>query len=264
MIVLVFTKANQVIIGIGFPTLIATNGHPCINVGNVDGVRIGGILFQAGETNTSALVHWGNTGYAGSASNPGFFYDAFARVGGPTNSNTDQVQADIMVQINSGNVILDNTWFWRADHDVQGQVVNSHNPSYHGLEVNGNDVTVYGLASEHLLHDLVNWNGENGRSYFYQSEFPYDVTQANFGTPGYVAYRVNSNVTNHHAWGTGAYSYFRDSSVTAVNGIATGTSTNVQFIAPFTRYLSGNGGIAHIINGRGNAVNSGNPLAYIC
>jgi len=169
-----------------------------------------------------------------------------------------------MVQINSGNVILDNTWFWRADHDIQGEVTNSHNPNKHGIEVNGADVTVYGLASEHNLQDLVVWNGEGGRTYFYQSEFPYDVTQANFGTPGYVAYRVNSSVTDHHAWAIAAYCYFRDNTVTVQNSISTGTSSNIQFIDSLSVYLSGNGGIAHVIDGKGNAVNSSHRTEYVC
>lgn len=38
------------------------------------------------------------------------------------------------------------------------------------------------------------WNGENGQSYFYQSEFPYDVTQQNYGDRGYVAFKIGDNV----------------------------------------------------------------------
>jgi hypothetical protein len=34
---------------------------------------------------------------------------------------------------------------------------------------------------EHTLGDLLDWQGERGRTYFYQSELPYDVTQANYG-----------------------------------------------------------------------------------
>ncbi len=81
-----------------------------------------------------------------------------------------------MVVINSGNVIYDNTWLWRADHDKGGSVYNSKNPCNTGIVVNGDNVRAYGLASEHTLKDLVLWNGNNGEVYFYQSEFPYDVT----------------------------------------------------------------------------------------
>jgi len=254
------TKPNTVILGIGFPTLISS-GKPVISVGNVDGVRVAGVLIQAGPQNTPSLIKWGDAGYKGSATNPGFLYDIFGRVGGP---DTNQVSADIMVQINSGNVVYDNTWLWRADHGVGGNVVNSQNPCLNGLEVNGDDVTVYSLAVEHELHDLVVWNGERGRTYFYQSELPYDVTQANFGAPGYVGYRVNPKVQNHHTWGAGVYSFFRDSDVTAVDGFQSPTGGGISFVNAFTKYLSGNGQIAHVLNGQGNAVNQASTISYLC
>jgi hypothetical protein len=49
----------------------------------------------------------------------GVMSDVFARVGGP---DSVPVQADVMVSINSSNVIVDNTWLWRADHTVGGLV----------------------------------------------------------------------------------------------------------------------------------------------
>jgi len=72
-----------------------------------------------------------------------------------------------MVIINSSNVIYDNTWLWRADHDVAGNVSDSHNPVTNGLIVNGDDVIAYGLAVEHCLENLVVWNGERGTTYWF-------------------------------------------------------------------------------------------------
>jgi len=43
-------------------TLICDNG-PCIDVGNYDGVRIAGILFEAGEVSSLALLNWGKSGF---------------------------------------------------------------------------------------------------------------------------------------------------------------------------------------------------------
>jgi hypothetical protein len=258
------TRANTVVMGIGMATLISPNGKPAVVVGNVDGVRLGGILFQAGIGSTPAVIQWGETGYAGSASNPGLLFDVFARVGGTNNPATDSVSATSIVVINSGNVVIDNSWLWRADHGVSGNVVNSQNPNQHGLVVNGANVTAYGLASEHQLNDLVQWNGENGRTYFYQSELPYDVTEANFGTPGYVSYRVASGVQNHHVWGAGVYSYFRDNAVTTANGIVTGSSANVVFVNSLTVFLNGLGQITHIINDKGATVNTPGETQYEC
>lgn len=97
-------------------------------------------------------------------------------MGGPNDPNIYQVSTEKMVEINSGNVVLDDLWLWRADHHIGGITKSSQNPTDIGIEVNGDHVTAYGLASEHCLKDLVSWNGNYGKVYFYQSEFPYDVT----------------------------------------------------------------------------------------
>ena len=113
-------KANAVILGLGLATLISTTGKPCIEVGNVDGVRIAGILLQAGETNADSLLKWGSGKYDIASENPGVLSDVFARVGGPDSQWDHPASTRTMVQINSGNVIYDNSWLWRADHDVTG------------------------------------------------------------------------------------------------------------------------------------------------
>jgi hypothetical protein len=52
---------------LGLATLISNTGKPCIEVGNVDGVRVSGILFQSGPIETLDLLKWGEKGYTGSA-----------------------------------------------------------------------------------------------------------------------------------------------------------------------------------------------------
>ena len=49
------TRANTVILGLGFPTLQPTAGNDAMDVADVDGVKIAGILFDAGTTNSAAL-----------------------------------------------------------------------------------------------------------------------------------------------------------------------------------------------------------------
>ena len=75
---------------------------------------------------------------------------------------TGDVKTGNMMQIDSGNVIIDNTWLWRADHDIEGLVYKSRNPVSNGLVVNGDNVVGYGLAAEHTLGDMLQWNGNNG------------------------------------------------------------------------------------------------------
>lgn len=256
------TRDNTVVLGIGFPTLSPTNGNPAIAVGDVNGVRVGGILVEAGRQTSPTLIQWGQSKNFGDSANPGFLYDIFARVGGNNNAGQYQVSANECLTINHKYAVLDNSWLWRADHSVSGEVKNSDNPSFNGLVVNGDFFTAYGLASEHHLRDGIVWNGESGEVYFYQCELPYDVTQQQFGDPGYVGYRVSQNVRNHTAFGVGVYSFFRDYNVAAVTGFSAPSGT--RFIGPFTRYLSGNGQITHVVNNEGATVNAGHPLTYIC
>eukprot|EP01126_Amoeba_proteus_P061068 TRINITY_DN8156_c0_g1_i3.p1 TRINITY_DN8156_c0_g1~~TRINITY_DN8156_c0_g1_i3.p1 ORF type:complete len:379 (+),score=75.47 TRINITY_DN8156_c0_g1_i3:657-1793(+) len=263
---LTITHPNTVILGIGFPTLVPTQGNPLIHVTDVEGVRVAGILFDAGPVKSQNQILWGDSTNFGNPSNPGIAQDLFGRVGGSNNPNVQQVSTVVMVTINQRHVIVDNAWLWRADHDITGGGVYSlDNPSDNGLVVNGDGVVAYGLAVEHQLKDAVVWNGEGGESYFYQCELPYDVNQQNFGDPGYCGYKVGSKVNQHSSWGAGVYCFFRDNIVTVRSAILAPSGGGVSFVHPFTKFLNGNGQINHVLNGLGSPVNiSGAGLSYVC
>ncbi|CAK9096553.1 unnamed protein product [Durusdinium trenchii] len=185
---IVINRSNIVVLGLGFATLVPKKldifeGKAVIEVGAVDGVRLASVFVQAGPQNSSnytkavkALVRWGtpDAPYAGKKENPGFMYDFVARVGGP-----DDVPAGVgtMLEVNNGWVITDNTWLWQADHCKQnsGALCIPQRYSNHCLVVNGDDVHMYGLMAEHSNKDIVVWNGERGKTYFYQSEFKYTM-----------------------------------------------------------------------------------------
>ena len=188
----------------------------------------------------------------------------FARVGGANDPNQQQMKTDVMVQINTSYVIYDNAWLWRADHGITGTIYNSANPVKTGLQVNADHVIAYGLAAEHTLGNLVEWNGEDGHVYFYQSEFPYDVTQENYGNMGYSAYYVKDTVERHYGWGIGVYSYFRDHAVNVQSGIKAPVSSEVKFVDALTVFLNGNGAIDHVIDTQGNTVSGPGQTAYVC
>jgi hypothetical protein len=182
------------------------------------------------------------------------------------------VQADVMVAIYSGHVIVDNTWLWRADHTVSGSVENRANPVQHGLVVAGNDVTAYGLAVEHTLADLTQWTGERGRVFFYQSELPYDVTQNQWGDPGYVGYRVGDGVKDHDAYGVAVYHFFRYGPVESKMAISVPAAVESRMHDSLTMWLAGQGTVDHVLNKKGIPTNSTNPLSdpkightgYVC
>eukprot|EP01083_Nonionella_stella_P202536 739858_1 len=232
------TLPNTVILGIGYPTLMSTNGNSVIEVAdNMSGVRISGLLLQAGPKNTSSLFKFGTTKGQGTGVN--FLYDIWARIGGLNDPSQVQWTADVAVQLNSNNIVLDNAWLWRADHGVSGVVKNAMNPCNVGLQVNGDNVITYSLKVEHTLQNLVEWVGNNGTAYFYQCEFPYDVTQAQYGDAGYNAWRVDNAVTTFNGYGLGIYSYFRDFPVTVKNAIQAPNVAGVNVKNVGTVWLNG-------------------------
>lgn len=125
-------------------------------------------------------------------------------------------------------------------------------------------MTGYGLAAEHTLKDMTIWNGNNGKAYFYQSEFPYDVTQENYGDKSYSAFVVNDNVTNFEGYGLGAYSFFRDHSVEVESGIRAPQKDDVTLTNSLSVFLNGNGGIKHIIDEDGASVLQGQQTEWDC
>jgi hypothetical protein len=249
------TRPDTVVLGLGFPTLVPDNGTPAMLISDVDGVKVGGILFDAGATNSATLLQVGEPGRSTShVGNPLFLYDIFCRAGGASVGKTT-----CMVTINSDDVVGDNFWLWRADH---GRGVGwTVNQNANGLIVNGNNVTFYGLFVEHCQEYQTIWNGNGGRVYFYQSEMPYDPPGAEawrHGTvTGFASYKVADTVTTHEAWGLGVYCVFNRAPVLAENAIETPTGPGIQMRHMVTIRLGGGqrgSGINHVINGAGSPV----------
>jgi len=254
--------SGQVLLGLGLATLVAENPVGAVQVGDgLGGVRVAGVLLEAGDEGPEVLLEWGSKGSSpkGSEVNPGAMHDVFARVCGPDTPANPSTK--VFVRINSGNVIGDNLWLWRADHDVKGLVRNGRCACDTALQVFGNDVTMYGLAVEHTLKDIVSWHGERGRVYFFQSELPYDVSRT-YGEAGYAGYRVDSNVKEHNAWGAGVYHYFRDAAVVVDSGISVPAGLEKNFVSPLATYLNGTGTLRHVINSKGKETSS--RMAAMC
>jgi len=254
------------VLGLGLATLLSQNGATTMTVADVDGVTISGILFDAGSTNSAYQLQVGPTGSsANHAANPTVLHDLFFRVGGATVGKTS-----VSLQINSNNVIGDDFWIWRADHGNGGTVGWTTNTATNGIVVNGANVTIYGLATEHYQQYQTLWNGNGGSVYFYQSEAPYDVpNQSSWtvgGENGYSSYKVANTVTSHQAYGVGVYCYFNvNSAVKLNNAIEVPTSgLNGGMIHDMTTVsLGGVGEITHVIDGFGGAANSSNNVVHL-
>ncbi len=248
------TRSDTIVMGLGYATLQPLNGTSALSLADVDGVKLGGLLIEAGTNNSETLVQIGEPGSRNThAADPIFLWDIFCRAGGAQAGS-----ATCMVTINSHDVVGDNFWLWRADHG-RGAGWTS-NPNKHGLIVNGDHVTLYGLFVEHCQEYQTVWNGNGGRVYFYQSEMPYDPPSQEAwqheGVTGYASYKVADKVTSHEAWGVGVYCVFYAAPVIAENAIETPTAPGVKMHHLVAIRLSGqrNSGIRHVINGTGASV----------
>ena len=139
------TQPDTIVMGLGYPTLIPTNRNPAMVISDVDGVKVAGIIFDAGTTASPSLLEVGTAASSvDHSADPICLYDICSRVGGQFAGTTTNC-----VTINANDVIGDNLWLWRADHGAGSTPYWTENPSQSGLVVNGNNVTIYGLFVEH-------------------------------------------------------------------------------------------------------------------
>jgi hypothetical protein len=255
------TRKGTVIMGLGMPSLMSTNGNAVIEISDVDGVSVCGLLIDAGKISSKILFQAGEPGSGKShEKDPVFLYDIFFRVGGPSEGS-----ATSCMVINSKDVCVDHIWLWRADH---GNGVGwDKNRCANGLIVNGDNVTIYGLFNEHFQEYQTLWNGNNGKVYFYQSELPYDPPTVDSwkhdGVFGYASYKVSENVKNHEAWGIGIYNVFYNAPCILDNAIETPEALESKIHHKIIFWLNGNKEsiVKSIINGKGGAVSVSNRKA---
>ena len=261
-------RRDAVVLGLGFPTLVPDTGMTAMWVGPQPGARIAGLMFDAGPIESPSLLTvgppptGGAVGGAGPSdpSDPTTLSDVFFRIGGATPG-----KAATSLIVNSSGVILDDIWAWRADH---GNGVGwTANTAETGVVVNGDDVTAYGLFVEHYQgYDLV-WNGNGGRTVFFQNEMPYDAPdQASWGhdgVNGYAAYKVADSVVTHEGWGMGSYSNFLNPGVEATRGFEVPVAPGVRLHDVLTVFLSGYGGIDHVVNDTGARVDASNQVTNV-
>ncbi|MEV7723250.1 discoidin domain-containing protein [Streptomyces sp. NPDC087917] len=245
-------RPDTVVLGLGLATLIPDNGVTAMKVADVDGVKLAGFLIDAGPVNSPSLLEVGPAGTTTDhAANPTTVQDVFIRVGG-----AGPGKASAGMVINNHDTIVDHTWIWRADHgDGVGWETNR---SDYGFRVNGDDVLATGLFVEHFNKYDVEWNGERGRTIFFQNEKAYDApNQAavqNGATKGYAAYKVADSVNTHEGWGLGSYCYYNvDPTIRQDHGFEVPVKPGVKFHDLLVVSLGGNGQYEHVINNTGAA-----------
>ena len=263
-------RANTVVLGLGHATLTAVDGAVPVEVADVPGVVVAGLTVDAGTVESPTLMRVGKkNGHSRSrtASNPTTLSDVYFRVGGPHIG-----KADISLEVNSDNVLIDHTWVWRADHGLEGFTAGVNgdtdrwrtNIGRNGVVVNGDNVTATGLFVEHYQEHNVIWNGENGATiFFFQNELPYDPpTQAdwmNGKVEGWAAYKVADSVRRHQLIGGGVYVFNQNNpSIHTENGFEVPQRRGVNLHHILTVNLTA-GTIDHVVNGVGGPAEPSKP-----
>ena len=264
---------NTIVLGTGMATIVADNAEAAIEVADVDGVTVSGLVFDAGtKAKSKYLLKVGdkktNTRHN---DNPTLLQDLFFRVGGTTDKPTT---AENALVINSNDVLNDHFWIWRADHGAGVDWENTR--SDYGMIVNGDHVHMYALLDEHFNKNDVLWNGEYGATYFLQNEKCYDpISQEAWMSHdglvnGYSAYKVSNKVKHHYAVGLGIYNVFintgenrdsKDVQIQLDNPIEVPNAEDVIIENACTQTFAKDDGVLqkfnYIINNVGESVSSG-------
>jgi hypothetical protein len=253
------SRPDTVVLGLGFANLVPQRGNAAVIVASNKGVKLSGLIVDAGPVNSPVLVSVGVPGFgSGTASDPDTIQDVAFRIGG---AETTDVSATASLLDNADNSIIDDVWAWRADH---GNAVGwTQNVAATGLVVTGSNVTAYGLAVEHYQKDEVIWTGQGGTDVFFQNELPYDppsqsAWMASPTQDGYPAFLVTRNVRTFLGYGMGSYVVFTNTPATLFDAEAfqAPTSPGVQFQNVFALWIAGSGGDNSVINGVGGPVTS--------
>ncbi|MBG6180468.1 glycosyl hydrolase family 28-related protein [Arthrobacter sp. CAN_A1] len=255
-------RANTVVLGMGHATLTAVDGATPMRVADVSGVVLAGVTIDGGEVNSPLLLQIGtkngnSSGKKNDPLNPTTLSDVYFRIGGPNVG-----KADVSLEVNSDNVLIDHIWAWRADHGNAGTFGWDISTGRNGVIINGDNVTATGLFVEHYQEYNVIWNGENGRTVFFQNELPYDPPNQEAwqhdGVLGWAGYKVADDVRKHTLWGGGSYVFTNvDPTIHATRGFEVPDTAGVQLNHILTVNL-GAGTIDHVVNNTGAPVSNDN------
>ena len=253
-------RANTVVLGQGFATLVPQRGNAALTVASDVGVKVSGLIIDAGHVKSPALFSLGNAG-AAAAANPDLISDVFFRIGG---AETTATSATVSLLDGAPHSIIDDVWAWRADHG--NDVGWTANVAATGVEVTGADVTAYGLAVEHYQKTEVSWTGQGGTEVFFQNELPYDppsqaAWRQSASSDGYPAFQVGTGVKTFRGYGMGSYVVFIDTKAELHDAAAFAAPkvAGIQFHDVFGVWIAGPGGLDSVVNGVGGPVTSTRP-----
>ena len=122
----------------------------------------------------------------------------------------------------------------------------------------GDEVTMYALFNEHFQGYQTLWEGDGGRTYFYQCESPYDAREQKHYMSedgkrcGFAAYKVAEHVNRHEAVGFGIYDVLFQTNIRIENSVEVPEKPDIRLYHICNNSLSAAGprGIGFIYNGK--------------
>ena len=258
---------DTVVLGTGLATLVPANGQGCMITSGKD-VTVAGLLFDASDSDFLLKVQ----GVSGAQRI--LLADCFFRAGGASDAST---RVGTCLIIEADGVVADNIWTWRADHGHRWREQANQlagvgwdvNMADTGVAVYGDDVTFYGLFSEHFRKNNVYWAGNGGKVIFFQSEIAYDIPAGgDGGSAAQISFVVDENVTSFSGTAMGVYTHFWNGGVVLDCGISVPDSPGVTLSNVVAIALSTNNDshLTNAVNNVGGIVGAGSTqvrvLAY--
>ncbi|KAI0142897.1 glycoside hydrolase family 55 protein [Xylariaceae sp. FL1272] len=272
------------IMGEGFPMLLASGAtfsdmsapKPLLQVGAASGdvgtvQLVDFVVGVQGAAPGVTLIEWN----LASSGTPSGLWDVHSRVGGHTGSNLQVAQCPTApgnAAVNdacigafmlfhatekSGNLYMENTWFWVADHDIEDST-NTQVTIFSGrgvyIESTVGTFWMYGTAAEH--NELYNYQFANTKNIFasmFQSETPYYQPSPLSPTPFSVVASLNDpdfattcsgvegncaeswglrivDSTDFFIYGAGHYSFFNNYDSTTCPTFAGGNNCQARMV----------------------------------
>ncbi|CAO0831533.1 RICIN domain-containing protein OS=Streptomyces microflavus OX=1919 GN=HUT09_29520 PE=4 SV=1 [Streptomyces microflavus] len=256
------TRADTVVLGLGLATVIPENGITALNVADVDGVKIAGILIDAG-TGQLPLPSL-QVGQAGATARtpptrPRCTTSSSASAARPSARPLRAWSSTAPTSSALRPLALARRPRQRHRLEHQHRRHRTDRQRHRRDDVR---------ALRHDQQHQVIWNGNGGRTYFFQNEMPYDppnqAAWMNGSTRGYDAYKVTPSVTRHEAWGLGSYCFFNaNPSVVAERAFEAPNTPGVRFHNMVTVSLGGTGTINRVINNSEGPSNSSTNVANL-
>jgi len=166
---IVVPHPDTVVLGLGLATLVPQHGNAAMIVVRNSGVKLSGLIIDAGPVNSPVLLSVGTPRTRRQAATPTSSRTCTSVSAAPRPRPPRRRSACWTTPRTRSS-----TTCGPGAPTTANAVGWTKNTGNTGLVVTGSGVTAYGLAVEHYQKNEVIWSGQGGTDIFFQNELPYD------------------------------------------------------------------------------------------